>query len=519
MGETCGMKLVMQTLPTGTECKTCEKIDTKMRRRAAEVDRIGNWQKEGIRSRTSIDQAMDVIRGLDSEICELSCERSRRLEAISNEFPTSGDRGLAKPASVSKITFELIDKTSVSCGLPITFETLVGPATVMAIPDSGSDFNIISLDLALHLGYKTDESVDRGAEIQLLDGLLIRSVGVVRAVCRFGRTFYSEPRNFHCLFRVLRNTISLLIMSSSFLQETQTWTTFRNRPVPLPEYLDGPLRIRALGQTRRLLECLIDGCNAMALADSGSDTDLITLRYAQKRGWKLRSIKQDVVLADGRRKQVLGVCEAQLSVGKDGMIVKPEGEKRESKPTTLGSNFERVNEIGLVHQKEHVSALDMESGHVRHVIQTDFFVLGGIMIDVLIGASLIESLKVFSHHSDKLTLLKDADAKDGEMHRISLAKWARSPSTRSNGARSSGAFQLNKGVFGSTLTQTVNSQDLQQQLNNADQQENARREAADAEAASLIGDAKAIFDDAEKERRRGYDEYRAQLLHALSTFL
>jgi len=82
MGETCGMKLVMQTLPTGTKCKLCEKIDTKMRRRAAEVDRIGRWQREGTKFRASIDKAMDIIRNLDGEIYELSCERNRRLQSI-----------------------------------------------------------------------------------------------------------------------------------------------------------------------------------------------------------------------------------------------------------------------------------------------------------------------------------------------------------------------------------------------------------------------------------------------------
>lgn len=82
MGETCGMKLVMQTIPTGTKCKLCDKIDTKMRRRAAEVDRIGRWQREGAKFRASIDKAMEIIRCLDSEIYELSCERQRRLQAI-----------------------------------------------------------------------------------------------------------------------------------------------------------------------------------------------------------------------------------------------------------------------------------------------------------------------------------------------------------------------------------------------------------------------------------------------------
>lgn len=76
------MKLIMQTVPTGTKCKLCEKIDTKMRRRAAEVDRINRWQREGSKFSASIDKSMDLIRALDSEIYELSCERNRRLQQI-----------------------------------------------------------------------------------------------------------------------------------------------------------------------------------------------------------------------------------------------------------------------------------------------------------------------------------------------------------------------------------------------------------------------------------------------------
>lgn len=73
------MKLVMQTVPTGTKCKLCEKIETKMRRRAAEVDRIGRWQREAHKFGASIDKSMEMIRGLDTEIYELNCERNRRL--------------------------------------------------------------------------------------------------------------------------------------------------------------------------------------------------------------------------------------------------------------------------------------------------------------------------------------------------------------------------------------------------------------------------------------------------------
>jgi hypothetical protein len=82
MGETCGMKLIMQTVPTGTKCKLCEKIDVKMRRRAAEVDRVNRWQRDGQKFRASIDKSLEIMRGLDCEIYELSCERNRRLQQI-----------------------------------------------------------------------------------------------------------------------------------------------------------------------------------------------------------------------------------------------------------------------------------------------------------------------------------------------------------------------------------------------------------------------------------------------------
>jgi hypothetical protein len=76
------MKLVMQTVTVGQKCKLCEKIDTKMRRRAAEVERINRWQREGNKFRASIDKSMEIIRGLDSEVCELGDERNRRLQGI-----------------------------------------------------------------------------------------------------------------------------------------------------------------------------------------------------------------------------------------------------------------------------------------------------------------------------------------------------------------------------------------------------------------------------------------------------
>lgn len=81
-GETCGMKLIMQTVPVTQKCKLCDKIDTKQRRRSAELDRINRWKREGNKFRASIDRSTDMIKVLDREIFDLGSERQRRLQAI-----------------------------------------------------------------------------------------------------------------------------------------------------------------------------------------------------------------------------------------------------------------------------------------------------------------------------------------------------------------------------------------------------------------------------------------------------
>jgi hypothetical protein len=75
IGETCGMKLILQTIPTGRRCKLCEKIDIKMKRHAAEVDRIERWQRVGQEFGASIEKSEGLVKGLDEEIQDFNDER------------------------------------------------------------------------------------------------------------------------------------------------------------------------------------------------------------------------------------------------------------------------------------------------------------------------------------------------------------------------------------------------------------------------------------------------------------
>jgi hypothetical protein len=77
MGETCGMKLVFETLHQPTKCRLCEKYHTKLRKREAECERIKRWQSEG-KSPANAEKAYASVSQLDNEIHALCSEINKR---------------------------------------------------------------------------------------------------------------------------------------------------------------------------------------------------------------------------------------------------------------------------------------------------------------------------------------------------------------------------------------------------------------------------------------------------------
>ncbi|KAH8816019.1 hypothetical protein F5884DRAFT_663946 [Xylogone sp. PMI_703] len=76
-GETCGMKLVMNTILHAGKCKTCEKMETKYKRMRNEQDRIKRWKKEGSSRKASIAASEETIAHLEQEIRELEWQREQ----------------------------------------------------------------------------------------------------------------------------------------------------------------------------------------------------------------------------------------------------------------------------------------------------------------------------------------------------------------------------------------------------------------------------------------------------------
>ncbi|TVY19876.1 hypothetical protein LARI1_G001741 [Lachnellula arida] len=79
-GETCGMKLVMNTITKHEKCKVCSKIDTKKGRLVKEQERIHRWEHEQQRGHhrgASIENSQGIIAQLEWEIQDLQYQRSQ----------------------------------------------------------------------------------------------------------------------------------------------------------------------------------------------------------------------------------------------------------------------------------------------------------------------------------------------------------------------------------------------------------------------------------------------------------
>ncbi|KAL4935792.1 hypothetical protein BDV06DRAFT_217162 [Aspergillus oleicola] len=81
-GETCGMRFVNITELDSSICRLCQKIETKLRRRSNEVDRLTRWKREGSTYVASMEKCQNAIMDLDREIKQLQRERLEKSRTL-----------------------------------------------------------------------------------------------------------------------------------------------------------------------------------------------------------------------------------------------------------------------------------------------------------------------------------------------------------------------------------------------------------------------------------------------------
>ena len=83
MGETCGMKLIYNTVPTSGLCKMCENIAKKTRRYEKTKADYTRWYNDPSR-KASAAKALEDMNALYQEINAIQAERQSRLQSVGN---------------------------------------------------------------------------------------------------------------------------------------------------------------------------------------------------------------------------------------------------------------------------------------------------------------------------------------------------------------------------------------------------------------------------------------------------
>lgn len=186
-------------------------------------------------------------------------------------------------------------------------------ATVLACADTGAEVNVISAELARALGYTACEPCPGESKLMLANGKTIQAIGVLKISCTFGIEMLPSTV-LTCIFYVLLEVISPVIMGMGFLDDTKTMTENRDRLVRVPRSPMQTLSVRSVGKARQRLSCEISGTSVWAFPDSGSDVNLISTSFASALGLRTEVGEEVLQLVDGSIVKTSGVAHVSLAV-------------------------------------------------------------------------------------------------------------------------------------------------------------------------------------------------------------
>src|ERR1700761_3785195 len=83
MGETCGMKLVYETIPLAGKCVQCQNIEKKERRLEKAISDFQRWRNEPNRQ-ASAEKAYAEIMQFRREIATMKAEKESRKQNVGN---------------------------------------------------------------------------------------------------------------------------------------------------------------------------------------------------------------------------------------------------------------------------------------------------------------------------------------------------------------------------------------------------------------------------------------------------
>ncbi|OBT55098.1 hypothetical protein VE04_03568 [Pseudogymnoascus sp. 24MN13] len=147
----------------------------------------------------------------------------------------------------------------------------------LACPDSGSEKNIISKACAVEHGFRIRRKTKDIKRFEVGNGEIVWSIGrVLETVGLPGSPLWQKKRPFY----VLEDCPVPLVMGMKFLKEAEILTKYRHLLENCPAEISNIPSLLWIGSPRSRIRCTIDGRKLEAVADTGSDLNLMSLECA-----------------------------------------------------------------------------------------------------------------------------------------------------------------------------------------------------------------------------------------------
>ncbi|KFY73912.1 hypothetical protein V499_06042 [Pseudogymnoascus sp. VKM F-103] len=176
----------------------------------------------------------------------------------------------------------------------------------LTCPDSGSEKNIISKACAVEHGFRIRRKTKDIKRFEVGNGDIVWSIGrVLETVGLPGSPLWQKKRRFY----VLEDCPVPLVMGMKFLKEAEILTKYRHLLENCPAEISNIPSLLWIGSPRSRIRCTIDGRKLEAVADTGSDLNLMSLECAAREGFRIDArieARTTILLGNNKKIETLG---------------------------------------------------------------------------------------------------------------------------------------------------------------------------------------------------------------------
>lgn len=236
---------------------------------------------------------------------------------------------------------------------------------VSAFPDTGAAANFISLPYAQRHGLVVDKNFRK--HVKVGNGSTIRVVGTTTLPFMFA----GETERHDLTFHVLRKSVHDVILGSTFLRVSETFTRFVHRVGRKAREVAGRgiHRLCFLG-SQQFVNGTANGVCVDAVPDTGADVSVMSARFAKSNGFEVDDDERHRIslgFADGSTARACGVVRGvKWGFGSDEQTHLTDVYVLSSLPVdlVLGYDFLCQTEAFLEHEDDFWHAEDVEQDDV-----------------------------------------------------------------------------------------------------------------------------------------------------------